>query len=222
MRKLKTILGILAALVVIVGISIPAAALACHLIVEPNNVTLYVGQHQQYTATYYDINNHPHNVTNDSNTTWTVTGGGTIGVHNGDFTATTPGTNFKVKATYNGYSSQVTVNVLALPTYTVTYNGNGSDSGTVPIDPSSPYTSGSSVTVLGNSGSLAKTGYTFNGWNTASDGSLHHTVRPVDRHYHHIYYCYAAQRHDTGGRNSAVYRHSTLFRWQFAGYNNYR
>jgi uncharacterized repeat protein (TIGR02543 family) len=171
MRKLKTILGILAALVVIVGISIPAAALACHLIVEPNNVTLYVGQHQQYTATYYDINNHPHNVTNDSNTTWTVTGGGTIGVHNGDFTATTPGTNFKVKATYNGYSSQVTVNVLALPTYTVTYNGNGSDSGTVPIDPSSPYTSGSSVTVLGNSGSLAKTGYTFNGWNTASDGS---------------------------------------------------
>ena len=56
-------------------------------------------------------------------------------------------------------------------TYTVTYNGNGFTGGSVPIDGSSPYTSGSTVTVLGNSGSLAKTGNQFAGWNTAADGS---------------------------------------------------
>ncbi len=55
--------------------------------------------------------------------------------------------------------------------YSVTYNGNGSTSGTVPTDPSSPYDYGSTVTVLGNSGLLVKTGYTFAGWNTAADGS---------------------------------------------------
>lgn len=56
-------------------------------------------------------------------------------------------------------------------TYSVAYNSNGSDSGTVPTDASSPYTSGSNVTVLGNTGSLVKTGYTFAGWTIASDGS---------------------------------------------------
>jgi uncharacterized repeat protein (TIGR02543 family) len=56
-------------------------------------------------------------------------------------------------------------------TYTVTYNGNTNTSGTAPTDGSSPYTAGSTVTVLGNSGSLVKTGYTFANWNTAADGS---------------------------------------------------
>lgn len=55
-------------------------------------------------------------------------------------------------------------------TYTVTYNGNGSTSGSVPTD-SNAYASGATVTVLGNTGSLTKTGSTFNGWNTATDGS---------------------------------------------------
>ena len=52
----------------------------------------------------------------------------------------------------------------------VTYNGNGSTSGTVPVD-SNSYTSGAAVTVLNNTGTLAKTGYNFAGWNTKSDGS---------------------------------------------------
>lgn len=54
--------------------------------------------------------------------------------------------------------------------YTVTYNGNGNDGGTAPVDASSPYTSGSTVTVLG-AGTLTRSGYTFSGWNTAFDGS---------------------------------------------------
>ena len=58
-------------------------------------------------------------------------------------------------------------------TYTATYNGNTNTSGNVPTDGSSPYDSGSNVVVLGNSGSpvLAKTGYTFAGWNTEANGS---------------------------------------------------
>ena len=55
-------------------------------------------------------------------------------------------------------------------TYTVTYNGNGSTGGTVPTD-SKNYLQGASVTVLGNTGSLTKTGYTFVGWNTQANGS---------------------------------------------------
>jgi len=53
-----------------------------------------------------------------------------------------------------------------LPTHTVTYNGNGKTAGSVPVDAASPYTNGSTVTVLGNTGNLTRTGYTFAGWNT--------------------------------------------------------
>lgn len=78
-------------------------------------------------------------------------------------TGTTSGTRIYVdsfEVTYNSAGS----------TYTVTYNGNGNDSGTVPVDGTS-YNSGDPVTVLGNSGGLGLTGFVFNGWNTASDGS---------------------------------------------------
>lgn len=56
-------------------------------------------------------------------------------------------------------------------TYTVTYNGNGATSGSVPTDINSPYDSGATVTVLGNTGDLAKTGHDWTCWNTVSDGS---------------------------------------------------
>ncbi len=55
-------------------------------------------------------------------------------------------------------------------TYTVTYNGNGNDGGTVPTDINT-YTSGSAVTLTGNTGNLTKTGYTFGGWATSPTGS---------------------------------------------------
>ena len=57
-----------------------------------------------------------------------------------------------------------------LPTYTVTYNGNTNTGGAVPTDATS-YHTGDTATVLGNTGSLVKTGYTFSGWNTAAKGS---------------------------------------------------
>ncbi|KUG05377.1 putative cell wall-binding domain [hydrocarbon metagenome] len=58
----------------------------------------------------------------------------------------------------------------ALPTYTVSYNGNGNTGGSAPTD-SNAYYQDDTVTVLGNTGNLTKTGYTFAGWNTAANGS---------------------------------------------------
>ena len=55
--------------------------------------------------------------------------------------------------------------------YTVTYDANGATSGSVPTDATEYTSSSNTVTVLGNTGSLAKTGYNFAGWNTKDDGT---------------------------------------------------
>ena len=55
-----------------------------------------------------------------------------------------------------------TFNVSAtVTTYTLTLDGNGNDSGTVPGDLTS---SGGSVSIPGNTGTLIKNGFTFGGW----------------------------------------------------------
>ena len=51
--------------------------------------------------------------------------------------------------------------------YTITYLGNTHSGGLAP----SPTTGSGSVTLATNSGSLIKSGYTFTGWNTTSNGS---------------------------------------------------
>ena len=56
------------------------------------------------------------------------------------------------------------------PTYTVVYDGNGSTSGIVPTDTTN-YEQGQTVMVSGNTGTLARTAYTFAGWNTSSNGT---------------------------------------------------
>ncbi|RKP55001.1 hypothetical protein D7Z26_07150 [Cohnella endophytica] len=50
------------------------------------------------------------------------------------------------------------------------YDGNGKTSGSAPIDAIS-YMPGSPVAVKANTGNLARSGYTFTGWNTKADGS---------------------------------------------------
>lgn len=57
--------------------------------------------------------------------------------------------------------------------YSVIYDGNGNTSGSVPVD-STGYYESDTVTVLGNTGSLEKTGHSFLNWNTAADGSGTH------------------------------------------------
>jgi len=54
--------------------------------------------------------------------------------------------------------------------YSVTYDGNTSTSGAVPSDGTS-YSSSAVVTVASNSGTLAKTGYTFDGWCTTQSAA---------------------------------------------------
>jgi len=80
---------------------------------------------------------------------------------------------YRVKATSTQgsvYGAEKSFTTTA-PSYAVTYNGNGNTGGTAPTDGSSPYSGGSTVTVLGNTGSLTKTGFNFIGWNTVADGS---------------------------------------------------
>lgn len=61
------------------------------------------------------------------------------------------------------------------PQYNVTYDGNGATSGTPPLDLTN-YQPNDLVTVLGNTGSLARIGFGFNGWNTQTDGlGTHYT-----------------------------------------------
>jgi uncharacterized repeat protein (TIGR02543 family) len=85
---------------------------------------------------------------------------------NGSGTPYSEGDEFSINANTTLYAQWTAI-------YTVTYNGNENTSGNVPSDGSSPYESGSIVTVFGNSSSpvLEKTGSTFSGWNTAANGS---------------------------------------------------
>jgi uncharacterized repeat protein (TIGR02543 family) len=56
------------------------------------------------------------------------------------------------------------------PTYAITYDANGADSGTVPID-TLVYFEGSTVSISSNSGNLVKAGSYFSGWSINLDGS---------------------------------------------------
>jgi uncharacterized repeat protein (TIGR02543 family) len=64
-----------------------------------------------------------------------------------------------------------------MPNFTVQYHPNGATgpafnpTGLPAPQYMSPYTGTTSITISGNTGSLVKTGFTFNGWNTAADGS---------------------------------------------------
>ncbi|MGL6200676.1 MAG: pectate lyase-like adhesive domain-containing protein [Lachnospiraceae bacterium] len=80
-------------------------------------------------------------------------------------TALTPG-NFGIRnvADANAYGVEIYNSI-----YTVTYTGNGENSGTVPEgDAGVP---NDFITIKDNTGSLARYGYTFGGWNTSADGT---------------------------------------------------
>lgn len=56
------------------------------------------------------------------------------------------------------------------PTYGVAYDANGAEDGSVPVD-SHGYAQGSTVTVPGNPGGLAREGYSFTGWCVNASGA---------------------------------------------------
>ncbi len=74
-----------------------------------------------------------------------------------------------IVATYSGTSNillHALWNVIGVE-YTITYSGNGNTSGTAPDSA----TATNSINLAANDGSLAKSGYTFGGWNIRADGS---------------------------------------------------
>ena len=110
--------------------------------------------------TYYDGANVPlaGNTGNLSKTGYTFVGW-----------STTP--NGEAITSYTMTSEPVTFYAvwLDVPTYAVTYNGNGNTGGSVPVE-SKTYYDGANVTLAGNTGNLSKTGYTFVGWGTTPNG----------------------------------------------------
>ncbi|MDD2828275.1 MAG: InlB B-repeat-containing protein [Sulfuricurvum sp.] len=81
------------------------------------------------------------------------------------------GTTYAAGDTFSMPAANTTLYAKWTPVYKVTYNSNSATSGTVPTDASSPYLSGTDVTVLDNTGSLVRTNYIFAGWNTNSSGT---------------------------------------------------
>ena len=78
------------------------------------------------------------------------------------------GTNYSERSNYN-LTANVTLYAIwsSYTIYTITYAGNGNTGGSVPTP-----TVGSGLVILAtNTGSLAKNGYTFAGWNTKVDRS---------------------------------------------------
>lgn len=82
--------------------------------------------------------------------------------------------NVSTKITNSGsYTITAPVVLYALWTavdYTVTYSGQNSTGGTVPVD-ATAYHIGDSAVIKANVGALVRTGYSFAGWTIASDGS---------------------------------------------------
>jgi uncharacterized repeat protein (TIGR02543 family) len=98
------------------------------------------------------------------------------GATSASYTTTAAGADYWV-ATFNGDANNNAVSsgsadepVAVTKAYAVAYEGNGATGGSVPVDGSSPHVYGTTVTVLG-AGSLHRSGHTFDGWNTAANGS---------------------------------------------------
>ena len=170
------------------GVPILTGVAAIQFVIRANgNATLYhewdvtgsatgAGTH---TLTYDGNGNSSGDVPADPNSPYadfaavTVMGAGTLAktgylfsgwntAANGTGTSYNPAATFHITADTTLYAQWTACNL--------TYDGNGSDSGTAPVDPNSPYARGTTVTVMG-AGTLAKTGYLFSGWNTAANGT---------------------------------------------------
>ena len=116
---------------------------------------------------------------------WSVTDAASVTIDHGVGTVALSGTTainptttttYILTATNAAGSVTAQTMVTVSSALTVTYDGNGSKAGTVPVDPSSPYQFGATVTVLGNTGNLTRiysggTSYRFTGWNSKADGN---------------------------------------------------
>jgi uncharacterized repeat protein (TIGR02543 family) len=79
------------------------------------------------------------------------------------------GTNYAVGASYTGNANLSLFAKWTANTYTVTYNANDATTGSAPANQTK--TQDVALTLATNSGNLARTGFTFAGWNTSADGT---------------------------------------------------
>jgi len=98
---------------------------------------------------------------------FTFTGWNTVA--NGTGVAYSPADTFLIGSDVNLYAQWTDDGDTPL-SYNVTYDGNGADGGTAPVDGANPYLPRARVTVL-DQGDLTLTGYVFIGWNTRADGT---------------------------------------------------
>jgi len=142
---------------------VPVSSLSLN---KTSSSSVYDGQTDALTATLNAGASNQALVWSSSNTSYaTVTQAGVISI-------LTPGPQtVTITATSVDNNSVSASCVYTIPTpLSVTYQSNGATSGSVPVD-SGYYYPGANATVLGNTGGLTKTGYTFWSWNTAVDGS---------------------------------------------------
>ena len=79
---------------------------------------------------------------------------------------------YEIKVDYSTSTYKITI---TFPTsYSVTYNANSADGGSLPDVSGTYYAAGSNVTLATNTGVLFKTGKAFNGWNTNAGGTGTH------------------------------------------------
>ncbi|MBR2566026.1 MAG: S-layer homology domain-containing protein [Paenibacillus sp.] len=107
---------------------------------------------------------------------WQPVGGGNFsGISNGgqvQYVSFALGSNDIPYVAYRDQSAGQKATVKSLVTqYRVSYNGNGYESGSIPVDMQSYSMLSPLVTVAGNTGNMERTGYIFSHWNTAADGT---------------------------------------------------
>jgi uncharacterized repeat protein (TIGR02543 family) len=141
------------------GIFVPET----NILLDKTMVTLTAGEMMALTAVVM-----PNDAT-DKTVAWSNDNPAVASVTaNGLVTAKTAGTAAITATTVNGLTASCNLTVNAGGKYTITYDGNNSTDGTVPVDKKS-YGDADIVTVFGP-GDLARAGYNFVGWNTRSDG----------------------------------------------------
>jgi uncharacterized repeat protein (TIGR02543 family) len=79
------------------------------------------------------------------------------------------GISYPKGATYTADADLTLYADWEVATYTVTYNANGATSGTTPANQTK--TIGTDLTLANNTGVLERSGFSFVGWNTKTDGS---------------------------------------------------
>ena len=107
-----------------------------------------------------------------SNVTWANSTASSLSssIHSWTFNESDGIKFFRINWAKNGGTVKASYVVITYVYHTVTYSGNGNTAGSAPTD-ATKYLYNQTVTVQSKPATLAKSGYTFGGWNTNSSGT---------------------------------------------------